>query len=105
MMGIFNKRVNNTGAIFGMLSGLTVTLVYIFVFKGWFFVPDTNNLPNTPDNWLFGISPEAFGAVGAMVNFIVAIAVSKVTAPPPEHIQHIVEDIRIPKGASAAAEH
>ncbi|HEY9052608.1 MAG TPA: sodium:solute symporter family protein [Gammaproteobacteria bacterium] len=105
MMGIFNKRVNNTGAIFGMLSGLTVTLVYIFVFKGWFFIPDTNNLPNTPANWLFGISPEAFGAVGAMVNFIVAIAVSKVTAPPPEHIQHIVEDIRIPKGASAAAEH
>ncbi|TNF37044.1 MAG: cation acetate symporter [Gammaproteobacteria bacterium] len=105
MMGIFNKRVNNTGAIVGMLSGLSVTLVYIFVFKGWFFIPGTNNLPNTPAEWFMGISPEAFGAVGALVNFVVAILVSKVTAPPPEHIQHIVEDIRIPKGASAAVEH
>lgn len=105
MMGIFNKRINSTGAVFGMLSGLGVTLVYIFVFKGWFFIPDTNNFPNTPDHWILGISPEAFGAVGAMVNFIVAIAVSKVTKVPPEHIQHMVEDIRIPKGASVAAEH
>lgn len=105
MMGIFNKRINSTGAIWGMLSGLTVTLVYIFVFKGWFFIPDTNNFPNTPDNWILGISPEAFGAVGAMVNFIVAIAVSRVTKAPPEHIQHMVEDIRIPKGAGVATEH
>jgi cation/acetate symporter len=105
MMGIFNKRINSAGAVFGMLSGLGVTLVYIFVFKGWFFIPDTNNFPNTPDHWILGISPEAFGAVGAMVNFIVAIAVSKVTKAPPEHIQHMVEDIRIPKGASVAAEH
>ncbi|HEX5637431.1 MAG TPA: sodium:solute symporter family protein, partial [Gammaproteobacteria bacterium] len=83
MMGIFNKRINSSGAIWGMLSGLTVTVVYIFVFKGWFFVPGTNNLPNTPDNWLLGISPEAFGAVGALVNFMVAIAVSRVTKAPP----------------------
>ncbi|MBI3188043.1 MAG: cation acetate symporter [Gammaproteobacteria bacterium] len=105
MMGIFNKRINSSGAIWGMLSGLTVTVVYIFVFKGWFFVPGTNNLPNTPDNWLLGISPEAFGAVGALVNFMVAIAVSRVTKAPPDHIQHMVEDIRVPKGASAATEH
>jgi cation/acetate symporter len=105
MMGIFNKRVNNTGAVSGMLSGLSVTLVYIFVFKGWFFFPGTNNLPNTPDHWLLGISPEAFGAVGAMINFIVAITVSKLTKAPPEHIQHIVEDIRIPKGAGTATGH
>jgi cation/acetate symporter len=105
MMGIFNKRINSSGAVWGMLSGLSVTLVYIFVFKGWLFIPDTNNFPNTPDNWILGISPEAFGAVGAMVNFIVAIAVSKVTKAPPEHIQHMVEDIRIPKGASTATDH
>ncbi len=105
MMGIFNKRANNTGAVLGMLAGLGTTLVYIFVYKGWFFVPGTNNLPNTPDNWLLGISPEAFGAVGAMINFAVSYIVSKVTAEPPEHIQHLVEDIRVPKGASGAIDH
>ncbi len=105
MMGIFNKRVNNTGAIWGMLSGLGVTLVYIFMFKGWFFVPGTNTFPNTPDNWLLGISPEAFGAVGALINFIVATLVSKVTTEPPADIQDMVEHIRIPKGASGAVDH
>jgi cation/acetate symporter len=88
-----------------MLAGLTSTLVYIFIYKGWFFVPGTNNLPNTEDNWLFGIQPESFGAVGALINFVVAIIVSKVTAAPPEHIQHLVEDIRVPKGAGMAREH
>jgi cation/acetate symporter len=105
MMGIFNKNMNNVGAVFGMLAGLLSTLVYIFVFKGWFFVPGTNNLPNTPDNWFMGIQPESFGAVGALINFVVAIIVSKMTARPPEHIQHLVEDIRIPKGAGAAPGH
>ena len=57
-------------------------------------------------NWFFGISPNAFGAVGAVVNFAVAYGVSKITAPPPDHIQHLVEDIRVPKAAgSAAVEH
>ena len=105
MMGIFNKRVNNTGAVAGMLSGLGITLIYIFIYKGWFFIPGTNNLANTPDNWLFGIQPESFGAIGALVNFAVAITVSKLSAPPPEHIQHLVEDIRVPRGASTASEH
>ncbi len=105
MMGIFNKRVNNTGAVAGMLSGLGITLLYIFWFKGWFFIPGTNMAPNNATNWFLGISPEAFGAVGAMVNFAVAIGVSKVTAEPPEHIQHLVEDIRVPKGASGAMDH
>ena len=68
-------------------------------------MPGTNNLPNTADNWLFGIQPESFGAVGALINFAVAIAVSKVTAAPPEHIQHLVEDIRVPKGAGVATGH
>jgi cation/acetate symporter len=105
MMGIFNKRINSTGAVWGMLTGLSVTLVYIFVFKGWLFIPGTANLPNTPDNWLLGISPEAFGAVGAMINFIVANVISKVTHEVPQEIQDMVEHIRIPKGASAATEH
>ncbi len=96
MMGIFVKRINNIGAVCGMLSGLGITLVYIFWFKGWFFVASTAMAANTPDNWFLGIAPEAFGAVGAMVNFAVAYAVSMVTPPPPEHIQHLVEDIRVP---------
>jgi cation/acetate symporter len=105
MMGIFNKRMNREGAIVGMLVGLSTTLVYIFWFKGWFFIPGTEMAPNTVDNWFMGISPEAFGAVGALLNFVSAWLVSKVTAAPPEHIQHLVEDIRVPKGAGVAAEH
>ncbi|HEB49291.1 MAG TPA: cation acetate symporter [Desulfobulbus sp.] len=96
MMGIFSKRANNAGAVLGMLAGLGSTLVYIFWYKGWFFIKGTEMLANTPDNWLFGISPEAFGAVGALINFVVAMIVSNMTAPPPEHIQHLVEDIRVP---------
>ena len=105
MFGIFNKRVNSAGAIVGMLVGLTTTLVYIFMFKGWLFIPDTNNFPNTPDHWLFGIQPEAFGAVGALLNFVSAWVVSKLTSAPPEHIQHLVEDIRVPRGAGTASAH
>jgi len=105
MMGIFNKKMNREGAIAGMLTGLLSTLIYIFWFKGWFFVPGTEMAANSPDNWFMGISPESFGAVGALLNFVVAIAVSKVTAPPPENIQHLVEDIRVPKGAAAAVDH
>ena len=106
MMGIFNKKMDNIGAIVGMLVGLLSTLIYIFWFKGWFFVPGTEMAANTPDNWFLGISPEAFGAVGAMLNFASAYVVSKITPPPPEHIQHLVEDIRVPMGAAkAAADH
>ena len=105
MMGIFDKRANSSGAIAGMLVGLSVTLLYIFWFKGWFFVPGTNMLPNTADNWLLGISPEAFGAVGAAFNFITAFVVSRATKAPPEHIQHLVEDIRVPRGATGATDH
>ena len=105
MMGIFNKRVNDKGAIAGMLSGLGITLLYIFWFKGWFFIPGTAMAENTAANWFLGISPEAFGAVGAMINFTVGTLVSKMTAPPPEHIQHLVEDIRVPKGAGEATGH
>jgi cation/acetate symporter len=96
MMGIFVKRVNNIGAVCGMLAGLGITLVYIFWFKGWFFMADTAMAANTPENWFLGISPEAFGAVGALVNFAIAYLVSRITPEPPEHIQHLIEDIRVP---------
>jgi cation/acetate symporter len=99
MMGIFNKKMNREGAIAGMLTGLFSTLIYIFWFKGWLFISGTAMAADTADNWFLGISPEAFGAVGALLNFAVATIVSRVTAAPPEHIQHLVEDIRVPRGA------
>jgi cation/acetate symporter len=105
MMGIFSKRMNTQGAVAGMLAGLLVTVIYIFWFKGWFFIKGTEMAASTPANWFMGISPEAFGTVGAMVNFTVAFIVSRVTPPPPEHIQHLVEDVRIPRGAGAATGH
>ncbi len=105
MMGIFNKRMNKEGAIAGMVAGLSVTLLYVFQHKGIMFVESTSFLGDMSPNWFMGIEPNAFGAVGAAVNFAVAYAVSKVTAAPPEHIQHLVEDIRVPSGAGFASSH
>ena len=105
MMGTFSKRINNLGAIAGMLTGLITILVYIFVFKGWFFISGSANFPDTEEYWLFGISPLSFGAVGALLNFIVAFAVSYATAPPPAHIQELVESVRSPRGAGGAIDH
>ena len=105
MMGIFSKRVNNKGAIAGMLTGLAFTLVYIFVYKGWLFIPGTNNLADTPENWVLGISPLSIGAVGAIVNFAVAFVVSNATEEPPVEIQELVESVRYPRGAGQAQDH
>jgi cation/acetate symporter len=105
MLGIFSKRVNSKGAVAGMLAGLLSTLLYIFLYLGWFFIPGTASFANTPDNWLFGISPLSFGAVGAMINFIVALGVSSVTEKPPLEIQQLVESVRYPRGAGAATDH
>jgi len=105
MMGIFSKRMNNKGAIAGMLTGLICTLLYIFTYLGWFFIPGTNMLANTPDNWILGISPLSFGAVGALINFAVAFVVSNATDAPPQEIQDLVESVRYPKGAGAAVDH
>ncbi|AOY88153.1 cation acetate symporter [Marinobacter salinus] len=105
MMGIFSKRVNNVGAIAGMLTGLAFTLAYIFVYKGWLFIPGTNNLADTPANWVLGISPLSIGAVGAIVNFAVAFAVSNATEEPPVEIQELVESVRYPRGSGQAQDH
>ena len=105
MMGIFSKGVTKEGAIAGMVSGIGVTLFYVFQHKGIFFIPGTAFLGDTPANWFMGIEPNAFGVVGAIVNFAVAFAVSKVTAAPPETVQELVEHIRVPVGASAAHDH
>lgn len=105
MMGIFSKRINNKGAVAGMLAGLIVTCVYIFLFKGWFFIPGTNMLVDDSSGWIMGISPLGFGPIGALINFVVAFAVSYMTAPPPQEIQDLVESVRYPKGAGAAIDH
>jgi cation/acetate symporter len=105
MMGIFSIHVNKEGAIAGMLSGLGVTLLYVFQHKGIMFIASTSFLGDMSPNWFLGIEPNAFGAVGAIVNFAVALTVSRITGDPPEHIQHLVEDIRIPSGAGSAHSH
>ena len=105
MMGIFSKKMNKAGAIAGMLSGIGITLFYVFQHKGIFFIPEWNYLEGLGSNWILGIEPNAFGAIGAVVNFIVAFVVAKLTTPPPEHIQHLVEDIRVPAGAGEAVDH
>ena len=106
MMGIFSKKMNKEGAIAGMIAGLAVTLFYVFAHKGIFFIKGTEyvDMVGGANGW-FGITPEAIGALGALVNFIVAFIVDKFTPEPPEHIQHLVESIRIPKGAGAATGH
>ncbi|MEM9724908.1 MAG: sodium:solute symporter family protein, partial [Pseudomonadota bacterium] len=105
MMGIFSKRINNYGAVTGMVSGLLFTLVYIFTYKGWFFFKGTNMLPDTPENWVMGISPLSIGAVGALLNFVVANVVSRMTAEPPQEIQDLVDSVRVPRGGGAAQAH
>ncbi|HBK44728.1 MULTISPECIES: sodium:solute symporter family protein [unclassified Polynucleobacter] len=102
MMGIFSKKMNKEGAIAGMLAGLFITLFYVFAHKGIFFIKGTEYLGLIGGaNSFFGITPEAFGAVGAGVNFIVAFMVDKVTKEPPAHIQAMVEAVRIPRGSKA----
>ena len=105
MMGIFSKRINSAGAIAGMLAGLISTCVYIFLYLGWFFIPGTNTFENVEANWLFGISPLSFGAVGAIINFVVAFVVSSLGKAPPQEVQDLVESVRYPRGAGGAVDH
>ncbi len=102
MMGIFYKRMNREGAIAGMIAGIVVTMLYVFQHKGLFFIPGTEFLGDLGPNWFLGIQPNAFGTIGALVNFGVAFLVCKMTVAPPEHIQHLVESIRTPRGSGAA---
>ncbi|MDX5427379.1 MAG: cation acetate symporter [Bacteroidota bacterium] len=102
VMGIFSKRMNKEGAIAGMISGLLITIYYISRFKlGWIGDP----AESTPDHWWFGVSPEGFGTIGMIINFIVAIVISRLTSPPPTDVQDLVEEIRIPRGAGEAHNH
>jgi len=104
LMGIFSKRINNKGAVAGMLAGLIVTIVYIFLHKGWFFVASTASFSDA-DPLLLSIKSTSFGSVGALVNFIVAYLVSNATEEVPADVQELVESIRIPRGAGQAVDH
>ena len=102
MLGIFSIKMNKQGAISGMISGLVVTLFYVFAHKGVFFIPGTQYVDALGGpNFFFDISPEAFGFVGAIVNFVVAIVVSQLTKAPPEDVQDLVRAVRIPRTAKA----
>ncbi|WP_029009889.1 sodium:solute symporter family protein [Azospirillum halopraeferens] len=102
LMGIFSKTITREGAIAGMITGLVFTMGYILYFKGVFITPFAADIPA---NWLFGISPEGIGSVGMLINFVVAYAVSKVTAAPPQEVQELIEQIRLPAGAGSAHSH
>jgi cation/acetate symporter len=99
LLGIFDKRMNREGAITGMLAGLIFSLAYIAYFK--FVSPQTNNA----EHWLFGISPEGIGTVGAVINFTLALVISRCTGAVPEEVTKMVDNIRIPSGVGQAADH
>ena len=94
ILGIFDKKMNREGAISGMIVGVLFTICYIFYFK-----PQLGG-PGTPEGYWFGISPEGIGTLGMMLNFAVAIMVSRITRPVPTAIQDLVEDIRYPAKGS-----
>ena len=96
LLGIFSTRVTREGAILGMLSGIGVTLAYVFQHKGIMFIPGTSFLGDLPPNWFLGIEPNAFGVVGAIVNFGVTLGVTRLTPAPPDSVQQLVEEIRVP---------
>ena len=99
ILGIFNKKMNKEGAISGMAVGIVFTAAYIIYFK---FI---NPSANTPEHWLFKISPEGIGTIGMLLNFVVALVVDRMTPEPPEEVQDMVESIRYPKGAGEAHAH
>jgi cation/acetate symporter len=105
MMGIFSKRMSGTAAIAGMCLGIGVTMLYVFQHKGIMFVPGTSFLGDMGPNWFFGISPNAFGVVGALVNFGVAFIVLQFTGPAPKNIQDLVENMRRPSRNASVSYH
>jgi len=102
MMGIFSKKINKEGAIAGMAAGITITLLYVFQHKGIMFIQSTSFLGDMKPNWFFGIEPNAFGAIGAVVNFVVASVVSSMTQETPRDVQDMVDSIRVPAGSGDA---
>lgn len=102
ILGIFDKKMNKEGAIAGMVTGLLLMLFYMLKFKFGLFDGGKDAVAELKSAWWFGISPEGFGTVAMVVNFVVAFIVKSFTAAPPLHVQEIVENIRIPSGAGEA---
>ncbi len=98
ILGIFSRRMNREGAISGMIAGLTFTASYIIYFK--FVHPELNS----PEHWWWGISPEGIGTLGMLLNFALALLISRLTPAPPVEIQQLVERIRVPRGAGVGHE-
>ncbi|NHF61133.1 cation acetate symporter [Flavobacteriaceae bacterium TP-CH-4] len=105
VLGIFYKKMNKEGAVAGMVVGISLMLFYMLKFKFGIFDGGKEAVPGLAKDWWFGISPEGFGTVAMMVNFTVSIVVMRFTSAPPQNVQEIVEDIRIPSGAGKASGH
>lgn len=105
ILGIFYKRMNKEGAVAGMIVGISLMLFYMLKFKFGIFDGGKEAIAALQDDWWFGISPEGFGTVAMVVNFLVSLTIARFTPPPPLAVQTIVEDIRIPSGAGAAVVH
>ena len=100
MLGIFSKKMNKEGVISGMIMGTLITLIYVFAHKGIFFIKGTEFVDKLGGpNFFFGITPEAIGTVGAILNFITAFIVKSFTPDPPDGVQELVESVRTPRGA------
>ena len=102
VLGIFYKKMNKEGAVSGMVVGLLLMLFYMLKFKFGIFDGGKSAVAGLQSDWWFGISPEGFGSIAMLVNFAVAYIVCRFTAPPPNEVQEIVENIRIPSGAGDA---
>ncbi|CAM3524982.1 sodium:solute symporter family protein [Flavobacterium gelidilacus] len=105
ILGIFHKKMNKEGAVAGMIVGLLLMLFYMLKFKFGLFDGGKEAVDGLKASWWFGISPEGFGTIAMIVNFIVAFVVNSFTPAPPQHVQDIVENIRIPSGAGEATGH
>lgn len=105
VLGIFDKRMNKEGAIAGMVIGLSLMLLYMLKFKFGIFDGGKSAVAGLKSSWWFGISPEGFGTVAMFVNFVISVVISRMTPAPPENVQEIVENIRIPSGAGEASVH
>ncbi|MDJ0776353.1 MAG: cation acetate symporter [Gammaproteobacteria bacterium] len=104
MMGIFSRKISGKAAVWGMCAGIGVTMLYVFQHKGVMFIPGTSFLGDMEANWFFGISPNAFGIVGAIVNFATAFIVGRITGPAPAEIQAMVDNFREPGAAGGTQE-
>lgn len=105
ILGIFYKKMNSKGAISGMVVGISLMLFYMLKFKFGIFDGGKAAVAGLKESWWFGISPEGFGTIAMIVNFAVSLTVNKFTEEPPEEVQEIVENIRIPSGAGEASSH